>query len=387
MKTLAITSLMLLAAATMQAKTVKNNSKTIFDGARYMMACPQPSVDSQTGKSTVKWNSTEDRHVKGRDDILVENVPIGTLSDNEFFKADNYPADVSLVSFWLELEEENNETVMHCYMKMPADTVTNFWLASDETGIVDYETGTHYRAQRCEPADAWYKYFSFTAPKDSIVDFKVYFPRLRPNVRTISIYGLPNWYMRGGTAFTLSNKQNKKTALPQKYDKKPKFHTPTLVRPAKDYSKNNSGSWSVYKDAHLIKPTEEGTLAMWRTPEATYIAVAHEQNWLREYMGVEKGGMLIDNQGRQYQLQALQDYPLGEIYWVEGYSGDFIATLKIFEPLPLDVETITYYEPDGEPFSAWGANWKGTIEKGLDVQTLRENQKLFEYKKRDIIIQ
>jgi hypothetical protein len=78
-------------------------------------------------------------------------------------------------------------------------------------------------------------------------------------------------------------------------------------------------------------------------------------------------------------------YPLGEIYWVEGYSGDFVATLKVFEPLPLDVETITYIEPDGEPFSAWGANWKGETKANLIVESLRANQKLFEYHKRKIV--
>ena len=126
-------------------------------------------------------------------------------------------------------------------------------------------------------------------------------------------------------------------------------------------------------------------MAMWLTPEATYIAIAHEQNWLREYMGVEKGGMLVDRNGKQYKLTTIEDYPLGEIYWVEGYSGDFIATLKVYEPLPLDVETITYIEPDGEPFTAWGANWRGETTPNISVEQLRKNQRLFEYHPRVVV--
>ena len=97
--------------------------------------------------------------------------------------------------YW-ELTEEDGETVLHCYMKMPAEVVTNFWLASEETGIVDAETGVHYRARRSEP-DCWKRYFTFRAPKDSIVDFRIYFPPLPETVNDVYIYGVPNWNLRG----------------------------------------------------------------------------------------------------------------------------------------------------------------------------------------------
>ena len=379
MKTLALSALMVCAAATMQAQDVK----VLMEGSWYF---PYGTIikDSRTGKTTINWESSEDRHVKERDGVWVNNIPLRTIAPKEKSDEKIYRGNMgrsSFVELSTQLTEENGETVLHCYMRMPADSITNFWLASDETGIIDYETGIHYRARRCEPQEAWYKYFNFTAPKDSVTDFRIYFPKLPESTETICIYGVPNWGMRGGHEITI-DRGNEEAA---EYDKKPNMHHPTLMRPAKDYSKNHSGSWSVYKDAHTIKPTEEGTMAMWLTPEATYVAIAHEQNWLREYMGVEKGGMLVDERGRQYKLKALEDYPLGEIYWVEGYSGDFVATLKIYEPMPLDVETITYVEPDGEPFYAWGANWKGETKPNLSVKSLRQNQNLFKFHKRKIV--
>ena len=382
MKTLALTALMVCAAATMQAQ--EKNDVNILSESSFLQPYGVIVKDSRTGKTTIKWESSEDRHIKERDGVWVNNIPLRTIPPkNTTEKRDARRRFVggTITEFSTQLTEENGETVLHCYMKMPADSITNFWLASDETGIIDYETGIHYRARRCEPQEAWYKYFNFTAPKDSTIDFRIYFPKLPETTETISLYGVPNWNMRGGYTIHIARENNVKKA----YDKKPKFHKPTLVRPAKDYNKNKSGSWSVYKNAHTIKPTEEGTMAMWLTPEATYIAIAHEQNWLREYMGVEKGGMLVDRNGKQYKLTTIEDYPLGEIYWVEGYSGDFIATLKVYEPLPLDVETITYIEPDGEPFTAWGANWRGETTPNISVEQLRKNQRLFEYHPRVVV--
>ena len=60
------------------------------------------------------------------------------------------------------------------------------------------------------------------------------------------------------------------------------------------------------------------------------------------------------------------------------------STLE-FDPLPLDVSTITYVEPDGEPFNAWGANWTGSVKPDISVQELRDNQRLFEYYPRVVV--
>ncbi len=361
------------------------NSKKYYVDRSFMHPCPKADSTIMKGLAVVKWPSTEDRHVKGRDDIWLSNIPVlSGASANEFGPSLEYRQNgIGLVPFSLQMNEENGKTVLHCMLRMPADAVSNFWLASDEAAIVDCETGTQYRAIGCLPEEAWKKYFTFRAKKNDILDFQVLFPRLPETVKRVKIYGVPNWALRGGDEFDLTIKQENMMAM----DEAPKMHKPTLVRPANNYTKDSSGSWSVYTDAHTIKPQPEGTMALWRTPDATYLAIAHEQNWMREYYGVEVGGMLIDDSGHQYKLKELQDYPLGELFWVEGYSGDCVVNVKVYEPLPVNVETITYIEPDGEPFKAWGANWKGTVKHNLNVEGLRANQRLFDYQPRNIVME
>jgi hypothetical protein len=71
---------------------------------------------------------------------------------------------------------------------------------------------------------------------------------------------------------------------------------------------------------------------------------------------------------------------------MDGYSGDHIAFLHMFAPLSAEAQRISFIEPDGEPFEAWGANWKGQSIMNLDIDELRQNQSLFEYTKRDLVI-
>jgi hypothetical protein len=69
---------------------------------------------------------------------------------------------------------------------------------------------------------------------------------------------------------------------------------------------------------------------------------------------------------------------------MEGYSGDFIAFIYVFEPLSKDAKSVSYIEPDGEPFYSWGANWKGETIMHLNIENLRKNQHLFKYNPRII---
>lgn len=350
----------------------------------------KPVTDSISGLSTVKWQSTEDRHVKGRDDqwakqviSVSSNVIENHFNSSRFGSFRNMPGDMTPL-YW-QLTEEDGETVLHCYMKMPAEVVTNFWLASEETGIVDAETGVHYRARRSEP-DCWKRYFTFRAPKDSIVDFRIYFPPLPETVNDVYIYGVPNWNLRGDHTVAINHPISGLRNSPDApYDIAPEFHKPRLVKAEHDYDKNNSGTWSVYTDVHLIKPAEAKTFAIWRTKDATYLARATEQNWMREYFGRGGNNVLLDNNGRQYKLKDVMDYPNNNLFWVEGYSGDWFAIVQVFEPLPPSVKTITYIVPEGEPFKAWGANWRGEVIPNLDVEQLRKNQRLFEYHPRVVV--
>lgn len=348
----------------------------------FMYPTPQVNTDKKTGKTSAEWMSTENN--SWHENIgPVKKVP--TVADIRDIFPDmpsaprNLPQSKYSAVMW-QLEEGTDETVLHCYLKMPADEVTNIWLANQETVILDKETGTIYQSRRTVPAECYDKVFSVKAETGTILDFQIFFPKLAEDTREIAIYGVPAWYMRGldvtlpsGMSFTGKTQ-----------DRVPQFHTPKLVKEAQDYDKNNHQSWSVYTDPHLISPVKDGTYALWLTDSATYLAEACEMNWKREYFGRGGNSVLIDSNGHQYKHKTVLNYPDDNIFWMEGYAGDYFTVVQVFEPLPLFIDKVTFVVPEGEPFSAWGANWSGKVLE-LDVQQLRNNQKLFEYKPRKVV--
>ena len=369
-------TLCLVALASLTALAQKNNVKVLATSSSTIFyPVSEVNIDNQTQERTVIWSNTEDWNDNSAT-VWAENVPEATFLSNDFADM-NREKNNRMAGLGWELTEEGDNTVLHCYLKMPADVVKNLWLASDETGIVDLKTGINYRALRSVP-DCWGKHFAVKAKEGTVLDFQVFFPKLPSSTTRIAIYGVPNWSMRGRN---VTNKQGK-----AKYDKAPDFKQPKLVSKEKDYDKNNWHAWEVYTEPHLIKPTPEGTMAIWRTAEATYLAEAHEQNWMREYFSIHRGTILADESGHMYKLKEVKGLPSnGHLFWMEGYSGDHIAFLYVFEPIPLDVNTISFLEPDSEPFNAWGANWKGNSKYGLDINELKENQQLFKYNKRKVV--
>lgn len=372
-------TLCLVALASMTAFAQKDDAKLLATSrSTIFYPVSEVNIDNQTQERTVIWSNTEDWN-DNSPTVWAENVPEAKFISNDFAGM-NREKNNRMAGLGWELTEEGDNTVLHCYLSMPADVVKNLWLASDETGIVDLKTGKNYRALRSVP-DCWEKYFAVKAKEGAVLDFQIFFPKLPSSTTRIAIYGVPNWFLRGRNVTIKQRKQGKVT-----YDKVPDFKQPKLVSKEKDYDRNNSHSWEVYTEPHLIKPTPEGTMAIWRTAEATYLAEAHEQNWMREYFGIHPGTILADESGHMYKLKEVKGLPSNNhLFWMEGYSGDHIAFLYVFEPIPLDVNTISFLEPDSEPFNAWGANWKGDSKHGLDINELRENQKLFKYNKRKVV--
>lgn len=369
-----LTALLALACNATQAQ--QKDVRVLTKGSSF-----KPIPKMEENRSCIEWYSTENSWQKDENTNWAENIPINNGIEKEFDMISNLKRQGLNPICW-QLAEEPGQTVMHCYLYMPADTVMNIWLASKETAILDCETGIQYRAKGATEG-CWERHFSVKSAAGNFVDMQIFFPALPQKVKKIAIYGIPLLEMRGDK-FTLNRTRNGENSK-QKYDKTPRFHTPRLVKAAQNYDKDNPNSWSVYTDTHLIKPTDEKTMAIWLTPEATYVAIAKEQNWMREYYGLEPDTRLIDNEtGENYKMRSIQGLPTGQIFWIEGYSGDYQAFVLEFEPLPPDVTSITYLSPDSEPFKAWGANWKGEIRPNLDVETLRANQPLFEYHKRTI---
>ena len=101
-------------------------------------------------------------------------------------------------------------------------------------------------------------------------------------------------------------------------------------------------------------------------------------------MGFEPQTQLLVDNNRVLFLKNIIGLPTEHIFWINGYSGDFFAYVLVFDPMPVDASTITLVVPDGEPFSMWGASWKGKTIRDINVNELRANQSLFKYNPRVI---
>ena len=379
-------SLMALACLTMQAQDTKNVVVLAKSNGVWSQR-PQVEVDKKTKKKTVVWENTENNSWH-KDIGFVDNVPIEENYEKLFPDIPKISSTSIFCPTTWQLTSEGDETVMHCYFQMPADIVKNLWLASEECVILDRETGTIYQSRRTVPADCYGHVFSVKGKEGTVYDFQIIFPKLPESTREISIYGVPNWHIRGWNASITRPHTNNNLIMYMGdafcWDEMIPIRKAHLVSEAKDYDKDNYQSWAVYDDVHLIKPVDTETYAIWRTPEATYLAMACEMNWMREYFGLLAGNMLIDQSGHQYKLKEVLGFPAGPLFWVEGCSGDYFAIVQVFEPIPVDLDTITYIDPEDEPFAMWGANWSGEV-KSFNIQELRDNQKLFKYHPRTVV--
>ncbi len=368
--------------------TYQPSSMVVIEYAKdkgVFVACPDVKTDNKTKKTTVEWHPTNMEWIK---DYC---TPTGFDKEENYMKIFPELADVQLdeqnfVPMSWRLTGEGGETVLHCYIRMPADEMTNMWLTGEEACLLDRETGVQYRVRRMEP-DTYRKHFDIKANKGDVIDMKIIFPPLPATTKEVTIYGVPNWSLMGTTVPIRHEIHG--TVSYQNYDTIPQFHRPNMklehMYENKPYDKQNWNTWKVMTDAHLIKPLQDGTMALWRTPEATYVAVGYEQNWTTEYFDFRQGTMLVDEAGHQYKLREILGVPKDELFFMEGCSGDYIAFLLVFDPLPLSVSTITFSEPDSEPFGAWGANWSGTVIPNISIQQLRDNQQLFDYLPRVIV--
>ncbi len=387
MKKTFILSLLALTCIAAQAQKPKN-IKIRANGHPFMIAMPKSSTDEKTGLKTIEWPSTENN--SWHENIgIIDNVPV--VEDLESF----YNNDVLMSSInqdsekgfglmsW-RLADEGKNTVLHCYLQMKSDVVTNIWLGSAESTILDKETGIIYQAKKTVPERCYNKVFGVKGKEGTVLDMQIVFPLIPENAKNLFIYGVPNWVMRG-----MDVQQSASTLvgcpIPPAYDSIPNIHLANMVKDSVNFNRNVHESWAVYNDVHTIKPVKEKTMALWRTPDATYLAIATEQNWLREYYGYGGKTMLLDNQGHQYKCKGVMGFPNDKLFWIEGYPGDYFAIVLVFEPLPLYVDTFTYIEPEGEPFEMMFASWDGEVITNLEVSQLRKNQKLFDYHPRVVV--
>ena len=178
-----IITLSLMAIACLSIKAQEKNVKVLAQNYGYWVPTPSSAYDKKIKKTIARWPRTEKDDWFELSDLVVDNVP----TVNGF--AELFPDWVDAVPEYEEqytpmswrLTEENDETVLHCYLKMPADIVSNFWLTDEEGCLLDKETGISYRARRTAP-DCYYKRFGIRGKKGDVVDFKIFFPKLRARV-------------------------------------------------------------------------------------------------------------------------------------------------------------------------------------------------------------
>ena len=376
---------LMLTSIVMQAQTqhVVELAKSVGGFA----ACPDVYTNPKTKKTSVVWYSTNNAWIKDSceaKNVCIEKDYLGIFPEIAHVSLDEQP----YVPMSWRLTEENGETVMHCYFRMPADEVSNLWLTSEETCLVDSETGVQYRIRRTEP-DTFRKHFWVKGKKGDVLDLKIFFAPLPATTQAVTIFGIPNWNLVGDKISIHRQSNEGIGVFKNDYDTIPQFHQPRILlehmSENKPYDLQNWNTWKVLTDVHLIKPLTDETLALWRTPQTTYVAIAYEQNWTTEYFTFKNGTMLLDEYGHQYKLRKVQGVPMDELFFMKGNAGDYIAFLMEFEPLPLNIRIVTFIEPDMEPFNAWGSNNKGTVIHNLDVWKLRDNQHLFNYQPRVIV--
>lgn len=307
---------------------------------------------------------------------------MNVVSEDDWFRIK--PNRLDDTTPW-QLVRENGKTVLHCYLIQDdyiwragkesynfRDSLFDVWLGSDETAITDMETGIHYKARGTYDSRLWNTHFDIIGRRHRILDFPIEFPELPASTKKIRITGVPCWGLRGGNTIILSTEDQ------FKYDETPIFHIPRLIEAEKpDYNPDDMDTYAWYTDAHTIKPRlKDKDMAIWRTKDATYLAIAYELNWNQEYFRFSDNITLTDQTtGLEYKIRNVQGVPFNRLFMLKGNAGDWVAFLMEFPPLPLSTYKLTYHEPKGESFSAWGADWSEKRIYGMSVQELKDNQK------------
>ena len=199
MKRFILLSLLTMTGITLQAQTkvfkttanytfqsLMTGQKEYAKGLGMFISRPQVKTDQQTNKTTAVWYATNMDWIKDyceAKDVAIEKDYLKIFPEIANFTQNDLN---SVMPMSWRLTEENHETVMHCYFRMPADEVTNLWLASEETCLVDQETGAQYRIRRTEP-DTYRKHFTVKAKKGDVLDLKIFVAPLAETTKEIRI--------------------------------------------------------------------------------------------------------------------------------------------------------------------------------------------------------
>ncbi len=169
----------------------------------------------------------------------------------------------------------------------------------------------------------------------------------------------------------------------------PAIYKARLIKPARDYQPRVWDSYAVYGDLPIVKETDKdgdyadihpcNDMALWRTKDATYLALVSALGWVRTFYIYSDKIFLRDcDTGEKYPIIEIVNFPFNQEFFIEGVPGDHIYILLKFPPLPKTTRRIDYYEPY--------ANQEYALEyNDLSIKDLEANHHIIDPAERKIV--
>ncbi len=169
----------------------------------------------------------------------------------------------------------------------------------------------------------------------------------------------------------------------------PAIYKARLIKPARDYQPRVWDSYAVYGDLPIVKETDKdgdyadihpcNDMAMWRTKDATYLALVSALGWVRTfYIYSDKIYLRDCDTGEKYPIIEIVNFPFNQEFFIEGVPGDHIYILLKFPPLPKTTRRIDYYEPYANQEYAFEYN-------DLSIEALEANHHIIDPAERKIV--
>ena len=169
----------------------------------------------------------------------------------------------------------------------------------------------------------------------------------------------------------------------------PAIYKARLIKPARDYQPRVWDSYAVYGDLPIVKETDKdgdyadihpcNDMAMWRTKDATYLALVSALGWVRTFYIYSDKIFLRDcDTGEKYPIIEIVNFPFNQEFFIEGVPGDHIYILLKFPSLPKTTRRIDYYEPYANQEYAFEYN-------DLSIEALEANHHIIDPAERKIV--
>ena len=297
-------------------------------------------------------------------DYELRNPIVTPVDANEF--------NLLLRPFKLDANEKNTILTFYHLCKTNEERIE---VANEETVIMDPRTGIQYLLRGIIGCDAKLSCKNIVRNlKGKVLKFQLEFPPLPRHTQRICLYGLPDLFdevtQYQKHTFTLSElydmkqyetkRENEPTllALVSYFTGKPGIKVgwyskelppkqkPKLTLEPEGYESPKVETWPHYSNPIRIRPyfTEEPNVkyAAWFTADATYIAYidCHRANETSRYC-FPRGSYIQADGGEQLKLVSSEGYPTNKYFCVDGTSGDCIAFILKYPPVPLTTQNVT----------------------------------------------